>query len=201
VGVSGTEQFQIRGERRVRSESQADAEAYLDRVQVDVTEIGSQIIIRTVQPENTGGRNVEVNYRLTVPRRLTTTLVNVNGNSSTVQMDGTARITQVNGNVLLDAVTDAVLVSLVNGNIDCRATMATGGSVVLETVNGNLDLTVPQTVSAVFSARLVNGSITTIGLPLQDVSSSPTSLTGTLGAGGGVIDLRVTNGDIRATGF
>lgn len=201
VGVSGTEQFQIRGERRVRSESVADAEAYLDRVQVDVTEIGNAIFIRTIQPDNTGGRNVEVNYRLTVPRRLGATLVSVNGNASVAQMDGVALITQVNGNVLLDTVTDAVSVSLVNGNIDCRATMASGGSVVLETVNGNLELSLPQTVSATFSARVVNGNITTASLPLQNVVNTPTSVTGTLGGGAGTISLRTTNGNILATGF
>ena len=79
VGVVGTETFMIRGERQVWSESIADAQDYLDRLEVVVTEVGNDIMIRTVQPSNTGGRNLVVNYELSVPARLISQLVNING--------------------------------------------------------------------------------------------------------------------------
>jgi hypothetical protein len=50
VGVAGTETVMIRGERQVWSESVADAQDYLDWLEVVVTELGNDIVIRTVQP-------------------------------------------------------------------------------------------------------------------------------------------------------
>ena len=202
VGVAGTETFMIRGERQVWSESIADAQDYLDRLDVVVTELGNEILIRTVQPTNTGGRNLVVNYELSVPARLIAQLININGNVTVQLMDNTVAVNNVNGNVILDDVLGDQLVTLVNGNIESQTPiLALGGVIDLETVNGNVGLDVPQNTSARFSAHLVNGTITVSGLVLLNPVSTLTSLTGTLGGGQGIIDLRTVNGNIRASGF
>lgn len=68
-------------------------------------------------------------------------------------------------------------------------------------MNGNLVLDIPESTSAQFAAQVVHGSIGTSNLVLHDVETSPTTLTGTLGAGQGSIDLRTVNGGITAPGF
>jgi hypothetical protein len=202
VGVAGTETFMIRGERQVWSESVADAQDYLDRLEVAVTEVGNEIRIRTVQPPNTGGRNLVVNYELSVPARLVAHLGNLNGNVTAQLMDNTVSVINTNGNVTLDDVLGDQLVTLVNGNVESQTPiMALGGVIDLETVNGNVVLDIPQNTSAHFSAHLVNGTITTTGLVLLNPVSTLTSLTGTLGGGQGIIDLRTVNGNIQASGF
>ena len=55
--------------------------------------------------------------------------------------------------------------------------------------------------SARLTASVVNGSITTVNLSMQDVSSSPTHLTGTLGSGLGTICLSTVNGLIEVAGY
>ncbi len=201
IGATGTETVSVRGVRQVWSESVADAGAYLDRLQVVVTETGSEILIRTVQPQNTGGRRLVVNYELTVPARLLVRAVNVNGDVAVGGMAGDVEVDLVNGNVTCSDLAGDVHVALVNGAIGCRATMAVGGVIDLRAVNGSLVLDIPRSTSARFAAEVVNGSISTSNLALQDVASRPTSLTGTLGAGQGTIDLQTVNGNILARGF
>ncbi|NNG15517.1 MAG: hypothetical protein HKM89_03475 [Gemmatimonadales bacterium] len=202
VGVAGTDNFQIRGERQVWSESVADAQDYLDRLQVAVTEIGNEIRIRTVQPSNTGGRNLVVNYELSVPARLTAQLVNINGNVTVQLMDDIVSVTNTNGNVTLDDVLGDQLVSLVNGNVESQTPiLAPNGIIDLVTVNGNVALDIPQNTSAQFSATLVNGVITVSGLVFLNPVQTLTSFSGTLGGGQGSIDLQTVNGNIQATGF
>ena len=202
VGVAGTETFMIRGERQVWSESVADAQEYLDRLEVVVTELGNEMLIRTVQPPNTGGRNLVVNYELSVPARLIAQLVNINGNVTVQLMDNVVLATNTNGNVTLDDVLGDQTVMLVNGNIVGQiTTLSLGGVLDFQTVNGNVVLDIPQNTSARFSAHLVNGTITVSGLVLTNSVSTMTSLTGTLGGGQGIIDLRTVNGNIHASGF
>jgi predicted RNA-binding protein len=203
VGVAGTETFMIRGERQVWSESVADAQDYLDRLEVVITELGNEILIRTVQPSNTGGRNLVVNYQLSVPARLIARLVNLNGNVTARLMDDDVTVNNTNGNVTLDDILGDQNVMLVNGNVESQTpVLAQGGVIDLETVNGNVVLDIPQNTSAQFTANLVNGTISVSGLLFQGpVSSTPTSLTGTLGGGQGIIDLRTVNGNIQASGF
>jgi hypothetical protein len=202
VGVAGTETFMIRGERQVWSESVADAQDYLDRLEVAVTEVGNEILIRTVQPINTGGRNVVVNYELSVPARLVAQLVNINGNVTAQLMDNTVSVNNTNGNVTLEDILGDQTVMLVNGNIVGQiTTLSPGGVIDFQTVNGNVVLDLPQNTSAHFSAHLVNGTITTTGLVLLNPVSTMTSLTGTLGGGQGIIDLQTVNGNIQAAGF
>jgi DUF4097 and DUF4098 domain-containing protein YvlB len=117
-------------------------------------------------------------------------------------MDNTVAVNNTNGNVTLDDVLGDQLVMLVNGNVESQTPiLAQGGVIDLQTVNGNVALDIPQGTSAQFSAHLVNGTITTSGLLLLNPVSTMTSLTGTLGGGQGIIDLRTVNGNIRASGF
>ncbi len=67
TGVSQAGSFVVRGERRVGSESVQDAAAHLDELQVEVNDMGDELVVQTVQPENTGGRNYVVNYETPAP--------------------------------------------------------------------------------------------------------------------------------------
>jgi len=201
TGVSGTEAFLIRGEREVRSESVADAEANLDRLRVEVTEAATVIFLRTIQPQEDDGRGYVVNYELTIPERLMSTVRNVNGTVAIGPMANELTVDNVNGNVILTAITGDAAIDLVNGNIIGQVTIAPGGTIGLSVVNGNVMLDIPQATSAFFSAGVVNGSITVTNLTLQNVVSTPTSLEGVLGAGQGDIALQTVNGTILARGF
>lgn len=201
VGVSGSQTVAVGGFRRVRSSSLADAEEQLELLEVVVTTIGDVLVIRTEQPQETQGRTYEVQYDLTVPRRLEVEVDNVNGNISVSTLDDDVDVEDTNGNITLRDIVGNASVTTVNGNVDAEVTMPLGGEIGLRSTNGNLDLDIPQNTSAALLASLANGSITTSGLSIDDAQSTPTSLTGVLGAGDGEIELQTTNGNIVIRGF
>ncbi len=201
VGAANTETVVIQGTRRVESNSANDAAENLDLLQVEVSETASEVVVRTDQPSNTGNRNFIVEYQITVPMRLFAFISNVNGNITIDAMEGGVEVVNVNGNVTLTDIVGEARVGLVNGNIDAEVTPPASGTIELTNVNGNVILDVPTDVSAQLEATLTNGTISVANLTVQNEVTTATSLTGTLGAGEGEIELRSVNGNINISGF
>ena len=105
-------------------------------------------------------------------------------------MEGGVEVVNVNGNVTLTDIVGEARVGLVNGNIDAEVTPPASGTIELTNVNGNVILDVPTDVSAQLEATLTNGTISLANLTVQNEVTTATSLTGTLGAGEGEIELR-----------
>lgn len=183
TGSPDTNAVSTTGVRRVGSDSVADAQTNLARLEVRVTSLTDEILVETIQPEQTGGRNYNVDYTITIPQGL-----NVS-------------VTHVNGNVALNEIVGNATVELTNGPIDGQVTLPRDGTIDLSTTNGNIDLRIPQSTNAEFSANVTNGSISTSDLVLANQVSSGNSLQGTLGDGRGTISLRTVNGNISVTGF
>ena len=218
TGISGSDSVRVWGERRVESESVADAEAHLPELEVVVSEGSSEISVRTEQPDETHGRNYIVEYNVELPGDWEVVVSNVNGNmtfqstNGPVELDlingnatiedaqGDLNVDVLNGNVLLSDVNANVNADVVNGTIDADVVIPAAGSCNLNLVNGRIDLAIPKSTSATFSADVTNGSISITTLDLYGQVVTPTSVTGTLGNGDGTIDLDVVNGQIVVVG-
>jgi len=191
----------ISGLRRVGSESEADAQEYFSRLEVKVEKSGDEIEVKTIQPENTRGRQYLVNYTISLPDHLELDIENVNGEIILTSHKNEVEVDNVNGSIQLNGIEGDVEADLVNGNITCVITSAAVAKIEMAAVNGNLDLTVPRDISAAFSAELTNGAISTNNLELSNINSTRRSLSGTLGSGSGNISLNTVNGNITANGF
>jgi DUF4097 and DUF4098 domain-containing protein YvlB len=167
----------------VKSESTEDAEAHLKELAVDVQDLTNEILVRTVQPNQSGGRNYIVNYTITLPKNMDIT------------------VNSLNGRVTLDEILGSVFVDLVNGVIDGEVTLPLDGTINMGIMNGSIDLDIPLNTSAEFTAGVTNGNISVSNLELQNRVATSKSLTGTLGDGRGIISLSTTNGEIMVTGF
>lgn len=183
TGDPSAQSITVAGERRVGSTNQADAEAHLQELEVQIDDSGSEVLVRTVQPSESQGRNYIVDYTITVPSDLEVVVHNLNGG------------------VNLEGVYGSLFVALVNGEIDGRVRLPTDGVVDLATVNGPVDLSIPVDTSARLSASVVNGTINTSGLAFHDSTSTRNSFKGTLGSGRGHIELGTVNGNIRVKGY
>lgn len=218
-GSANSNAVEIWGVRRVESESQADADANLTRLSVEITTTEEGIFVFTRQPEDTHGRNFIVNYQVRVPHNWLVFAENINGNTSLDSINndvnvalingelevkditGNASAELVNGNLRLIEISGNVLGALVNGNIYGKVYLPPSGICKVSTVNGQVALSIPQTTSANFSARVSNGTISLSNLTLRNAATSPTSTTGTLGSGDGTLQLKTVNGNIVVTGF
>jgi hypothetical protein len=173
----------ISGTVRVRSESTEDAEDHLELIEIQIEDLADEVSVETDQPAEPRGRIYEVDYEITLPESMDIDVV------------------AVNAQIELDGIVGDAAVDLVNGQIAGDVTILEGGAIDIDLVNGSLLLSIPKTTSAEFSATVVNGSISISGLVLDDLESTPTSLTGKLGTGDGDISLDVVNGYIGVTGF
>jgi DUF4097 and DUF4098 domain-containing protein YvlB len=204
TGSSGTTSVTITGTKRVKSESVEDAQAHLADLDVDVDleESPSAVFVETIQPQFTGGRNYIVDYTITLPSNFQVLVENFNGNVTIDGIDNKVSVVAFNGDVTLGQINGSASVALFNGTIDAEVALPSDGEIKFDTVNGAIFLDIPVSTSAEFLASAANGSINITNLMLQNQGGTPpTSLSGTLGAGEGTIDLEVDNGDINVSGF
>nr|MBA2565837.1 DUF4097 family beta strand repeat protein [Gemmatimonadota bacterium] len=86
----------------------------------------------------------------------------------------------------------------VNGSIDAALGESSwSGALAFTTVNGEISLSLPSDVGASVEAETVNGHISS-AFPLEIRGRfGPRRMTGTIGSGGGELQLETVNGDIR----
>jgi len=219
VGVAGADTVKMWGQRRVESESVADAEAHLSYLQVVVSETAGEFYFRTDQPTEAEGRNYEVDYYCRVPDDMLILATNANGEISLSLLEsditcvltngdvaadsirGDMDITLTNGNAILWDTLGDVGVNVTNGNVTGRVEVPASGTCHVGVTNGSVSMSFPTSTSANFTATVVNGSIVMNNLVLENINSTPTSLSGRLGSGDGEIVLHTVNGTIVVTGF
>ncbi len=204
ISITGRADFDsviIAGTKRVRSESVEDAEEHLALLDVSVHDMAHEINIRTIQPDESHGRNYEVIYNIIVPDDFVISTSSVNGTVVVDSISNGITVSNVNGHIGLDNITGSALVSLVNGQISGNMTLPSAGTLTMSTVNGGIGLSIPQSTSSEFTASVVNGNITISGLNLQNEIITNSSVSGILGDGDGHIALSTVNGNIAVGGF
>lgn len=182
TGDASAAEARIEGRRRVRSSSRSDARDFLDRVTVEVVRVVDALVVRTRQPGDTGGRELLVEYEVVIPADLRVEILLVNGVVDVSGMKGDLEARVVNGELL------------------ASHSLPAGGEADMTLVNGILRLDVPASTSAMLEADVVNGTISVVGLTLEEATTSARSVRGRLGDGDGRIDLQVTNGTITVRG-
>lgn len=218
-GISATDALEVEGEVVVESWSSDDARRYLRQVEAQLVLQNDRIILNTLQPSDTDGREVTVYYRVWVPRDWVVDIIQDNGVVDVRDTENRVVVEQDNGEVFLTTITGPVEADLGNGNIDLRdiagsvtATVANGnifgevylpvqGVCDLRAVNGNILLQIPRTTSAEVDLRLTNGTIATRNLRFNPINTTQRTLSGTLGDGEGRIALTTVNGNLTLSGF
>jgi hypothetical protein len=201
TGVADGNELRVDGVKQVWSSSQADADEYLDSLEVRADEVLNEFLVSTEQPEETGSRAYVVEYEIEVPDGLEVVIASGNGPITVASIRNDIVIASGNGQVTLDDIEASVVVAVGNGEIDADMTLPLDGTVALATGNGDISLAIPQSTSAEFSAEVGQGSIMVMNLTLQNEVSTGTTTTGTLGGGQGTIDLNAGVGVIAVTGF
>ena len=202
TGVAGADSVSIEGERSVGSESIDDAEEHLPELEVSVSDMGTEVFVETIQPEDTDCRSFIVDYEITLPESLNVYVDNTNGTITVTSMRSTLDVGTTNGQITLDDFVGSTDADVTNGQIVAEVTLPQDGEAELTTVNGSIVLWIPDDTSAEFSAEVVQGTITIDdSLVLDDAVITNDSVTGTLGDGEGTIDLRTVNGSMSVLSF
>jgi hypothetical protein len=200
-GQNDANSVTVIAQKWVGSDSLADAEMHLDELEILITDQIDEILIQTLQPEDTQGRSYIVDYHIILPSDMETEVTLMNGDIGVQDVQNSVIVDAVNGNVFLLNVFADATVSLANGNIHSTMALPLDGEIRMSTDNGNIDLGIPTSTSAVFAASVNNGLISESNLEFDAAVQTSHSLTGTLGNGEGVIDLGTINGSISVVGL
>jgi hypothetical protein len=160
--VSGTNQVTISGEKVVGSKTYSDAKDNLKNLHVEIDEFSNELLVKTVQPKYSDGRNYNVHYTISIPSHLNVVVEHINGKISgkvSVPTNGTVDLSLQNGSIELSipqSTSADFFSSLVNGKISVQyitlfnsvetsktlqGTFGDGqGMISLRTSNGNIDV-------------------------------------------------------------
>lgn len=183
---------------------------HLSRVKIEVVEHDGGVTICAVYPGgecaadgselgDTEDARVEVSFDVRVPRGVDLDASTVNGKIVATSLTGSVEAATVNGAIDVTAA-GTVEARTVNGDIDA-STGATSwnGTLSFKTVNGAITVTMPAGANALVDAKTVNGGLET-DFPLTIHAGrgrGPRSIEGTIGSGGGELELKTVNGAIR----
>ena len=141
--------------------------------------------------------DVVVDFTVSVPTGVVLDAGTVNGGIDVSGLRGDVRVSSVNGGIEV-ASTGTVEASTVNGSI--KASTGSGswsGALDFQTVNGSVTLTLPAGAGASISAETVNGDFSSdFPLTVEAGRWGPKRIHGTIGSGGGRLNIQTVNGGI-----
>lgn len=189
--------------KKTRSGSLADLD-------VDVRRTSEGIEICGVYPLEDGGTtnacergrhgsmrdHTSIDFVVHVPSGVRFDGSTVNGSIVTGDLGGDVRVSTVNGGIEVSG-SGEVEAHTVNGAIEATTGVASwDGDLEFQTVNGSITVTLPANVNARVAAKTVNGGIET-DFPLTVQGRwGPRKMEGTIGQGGGRLELETVNGGI-----
>jgi DUF4097 and DUF4098 domain-containing protein YvlB len=227
TGVDGLTSVEVSAVKIVKAGSMDDAKSHLSDIKINVEESDAALKIHTDQPNGGVGRSYTVNYQIKVPSAWMVSVENVNGSVSLAGVKNNVATQITNGDFSASALAGNVDIELTNGGISgdmkipekgsCTLTTTNGtistkldvvsiAKASIETTNGAIKLSIPQSASASISAESSVGRVKVANLQLKNLRHdrdgfTGESVSGTLGNGGGTIDLDVTNGEIALDGY
>jgi hypothetical protein len=146
--------------------------------------------------QDTENNDTEVEFTVAVPVGVLFEGGTVNGDVDAIGLDADATASTVNGSVEVSTKGRAEA-STVNGSIRATVGKTLVSDADFSTVNGGITLTMPADLACEFKANTVNGSIDS-DFPITVTGRmNPSSLRGTIGAGGHRLSLNTVNGSIR----
>ncbi len=143
--------------------------------------------------------DIRVDFTVRVPTGVRLEASTVNGEVTARDLRGDVDVSSVNGDVEATG-TGVVAASTVNGSI--TAALGRGswsGTLGYHTVNGSITVVLPADAGAEVQATTVNGQLST-DFPLTISAGKPfgpKTVEGTIGSGGGRLELETVNGSIH----
>jgi hypothetical protein len=199
----------------VTAEKREGREGDMDDVKVEMVETADGVTFCAVYPTprrsrrenhcgagddyqmNTQDNDVEVRFRVKLPRNIRLDASMVNGGIRAEGLSADAALTTVNGSI--DVVTSGIVeATTVNGSIEAEIGRTDWtGELEFSSVNGRIVLTAPASLSADIEAKTVNGGIDSDFPITVQGRVQRHHLRGRIGEGGRSLEMSTVNGGIE----
>lgn len=189
-------------EVRVYAVKQASSPARLEALTIEVDASSRGVFIDTHYPNSRDlgfadrQGHSEVEYTLTVPRFASIDGVDlVNGDLLIDGVEGDIEADTVNGTIVVRGAGGEIELDTVNGRIELELGSAVNHDVTLGSVNGTIEVFL--TGGAEIRAETVNGRISNdLGIEVKKGKYVGSSMNGSIGGGGPVVEIETVNGGI-----
>jgi DUF4097 and DUF4098 domain-containing protein YvlB len=218
------DEVRIEAEKKVKAGSDEAVRKAMSQVRIEVTPGAGGLRIETKVPKNGDGLfawlfnnqvNINVNYRIHVPRRAAVDAETVNGGVNLTGTRGKVRVETTNGGIDIKDVQGDVNAGSTNGGISAtriagavKAGTTNGGidadlldfpdgsNLQFETTNGGITVRLPRDARLSVDASTTNGRVDS-DFDVEGAPKGKRSLKGDINGGGGRLDLSTTNGNIE----
>jgi DUF4097 and DUF4098 domain-containing protein YvlB len=216
-------EVQIHAEKQVKAGNAEDARKAMAQVKIDVAQGADGLRIDTKLPRKGDGVfdwlfgnqiNINVTYKVRVPRRAALDVETVNGGVQVTGTRGKANVETTNGGIEVTDVQGNLTLETVNGGIDVRRSAgalraeSTNGHIDAEltdlpadselrltSTNGGIDLRLPRDARLSIDAATTNGRVRT-DFAVTGGQPGKRSLKGDINGGGGLLYAHTTNGSV-----
>ena len=186
-----------RNEVGIIATKQAESQADLDAIRIDIKQESDSIEVRTVY-SSPGPHNGSVAYQIVVPKNIANLIAKTaNGSVSTENVGGNVTLRSENGSITATNLKGSFSLYTTNGSIKAVCAELTGDA-QLRSTNGSITLVLPRSADALIDAG------TTVGRISSDLPGNKSSrgivgetLEAKLGAGAHHLEAKTTNGSIR----
>jgi len=190
----------ITAERIVKASTEAAAKEQLTLLEMKEDVAADRVSIDSSTRGLTVNVSRRINYKVTMPKGASLSLVSSNGDILVTNVGGMFSAEGSNGRITATSLQKGAKVTTTNGVIELTFDKVGDEGITAETTNGTITVAMPRTTNAELSARITNGAISNEGLDLKVSEQSRRRLDGTLGTGGPSIRLEATNGAITIRG-
>lgn len=167
ANVNGDLEIRVGNTTSVVANLRASSQELLDRIEINIDESNSRVVIDTELPNRIRRGHASVDYVVTLPagvelNRATT----VNGDVDITDIEGDIKAQTVNGDINADNLSGDIDLETVNGGIDASfLTMGGSDSIKMDTVNGSIVVDIPANADVTVEAENMNG-----GLSVDDMT-------------------------------
>jgi len=216
-------EVRIEADKEVKAGSDADAKKIMDQVKIDIQTASGGLRVDTKIPKRDTGflglfgnnANVNVTYRVHLPRRATVDAGTVNGAVALSGTQGPAKLDTTNGSIKIHGVdgdldlgttngsveaagvTGTVKADTTNGRIDLQfAHVPSRGDSKATTTNGGVTIKMPHGAGVEVDAETTNGRVES-DFQVAGGQSGKRHLSGAINGGGSKLHISTTNGGVR----
>lgn len=195
VRVGGGNEIRVEAMKRVRHRDSEDAKALLNRLFLDINQVGNRVEIKAMYPR--GRMSGSVDFMITVPASATVSIKTMSGDVQIAGVRGEVRAETVSGDVVVSGTPNVALAKTVSGTVTAKGISSTAG-LTLASISGNI-VTEGMKVRAL-DVSTVSGDLLLNGLQVERLDAKAVSGNIEFAAPltrGGRYGLQAHSGDVR----
>jgi Putative adhesin len=172
VTAGGGNEIKIEAIKRARHRDGGEAKALLDRLRVEINNVGGRVEVRAVYPRNNGRMSASVDFAITVPASAAVALKTISGNIVVTNVRGEVRAESISGDLELTGTSNVPMAKTVSGTLTARG-ISDATLLTLASISGSV--VTADVKTRALDANTVSGDLLLRGLQVERLEAKSVS--------------------------